>query len=88
MLLTGYLHAADATRRLANYGQTNPGKPLWELRADELLTTRMPDAPLPPFIWSKADCVALVKVYMYIHIYIYSLLALPVQHNLTYADVC
>ena len=82
MLLTGYLHAADATRRLANYGQTNPGKPLWELRADELLTTRMPDAPLPPFIWSKADCVALVKVYMYIHIYIY-IVYLRYQYNIT-----
>jgi hypothetical protein len=58
----GFYHPnTSEPRRLTNYHVKKPGTPLWELAEDDMLNADMPDSPLAPYIWSKADCVALVR---------------------------
>jgi len=61
--LSGMLHPVpNEVRRLANYVTRFPGKPLWHLDVQERLQEDMADVPLPPFIFARTDCLALVNV--------------------------
>ena len=59
----GFYHPPEReVRRVADYEQRLPNTPLWEMSSQELLYPTMVDMPMPQFAWSKADCVAIVKV--------------------------
>ena len=47
-------------RRRADYSRLSP-TPLWELDSDPSIHDSMPECPIAPFLWTKADCLAVVK---------------------------
>jgi hypothetical protein len=61
--VSGYFFdAADNVRRFADYAARLPGRALWEMSPAMLVhVPSMPESPLAPYIWSKADCLAVVR---------------------------
>ena len=55
-------HSQGRRRRVADYALRSPGTPLWEMGCGQLVDEGMVDAPMPPFVFAKSDCLALVHV--------------------------
>jgi hypothetical protein len=58
----GFFHpVGNEVRRISNYHSIKSGAPVWELSAAERNNEGMLEMPIAPFIWAKADCVAMVS---------------------------